>query len=66
MRSLYTGVIDNGVVIISYYDLRASALAVNFLNGRPLNGRPMSVKFHEPEKGSKDVGEGEPFCIFFA
>lgn len=59
MRSLYTGVLDKGVAIISYFDLRASALAVNYLNGRPLNNRPMSVKFNEPDKGSKDAGEGE-------
>lgn len=44
--------------MISYYDLRASALAVNFLNGRTVNGRQLCVAFHEPKEGTKDAIEG--------
>jgi hypothetical protein len=59
---LYTGVLHSGGVIITYYDLRAAALAVQSLHKSHFKGRQLSVTYSEGKEGGKDASEGSLPC----
>jgi hypothetical protein len=60
IKSLYTGLLHSGAVIIIYHDLRAATLAVHHLHRSSFKGQQLSVTFSDSENGRSDSStEGE-------
>lgn len=58
IRSLYTAVKHRGMVVVSYFDLRAAALAQHTLRAHVLRGRALDVCFSAPTPGAADGSLG--------
>jgi hypothetical protein len=61
IKSLYTGLLHSGAVIIIYHDLRAATLAVHHLHRYSFKGQQLSVTFSsDSDNGRSDSStEGE-------
>lgn len=62
IRSLYTACKSRGFVVLSFYDLRASCLAMHALQGAQLGGGSLQISFSTPKDnmGDKDAHQGTP------
>lgn len=66
IRSLYTACKPRGFVVLSFYDLRASCLAIHALQGARVGSGNLLISFSTPKDnmGDKDAHQGR--CFFFA
>lgn len=60
IRSLYTACKSRGFIVLSFYDLRASCLAIHALQGAQLGGGKLQISFSTPKDnmGDKDAHQG--------
>ncbi|KAL3140281.1 hypothetical protein ABBQ38_004549 [Trebouxia sp. C0009 RCD-2024] len=60
IRSLYTACKQRGFVVLSFYDLRASCLAVHALQGAAVGSGALHISFSTPKDnmGDKDAHQG--------
>lgn len=60
IRSLYTACKSRGFVVLSFFDLRASCLAIHALQGAQLGGDNLQISFSTPKDnmGDKDAHQG--------
>ncbi len=65
IRSLYTACKPRGFVVLSFYDLRASCLAIHALQGARVGTGNLHISFSTPKDnmGDKDAHQGRPSCL---
>lgn len=65
IRSLYTACKPRGFVVLSFYDLRASCLAIHALQGARVGTGNLHISFSTPKDnmGDKDAHQGRPACL---
>lgn len=65
IRSLYTACKPRGFVVLSFYDLRASCLAIHALQGARVGTGNLHISFSTPKDnmGDKDAHQGTPSCL---
>ena len=64
IRSLYTACKPRGFVVLSFYDLRASCLALHALQGAAVGCAALHISFSTPKDnmGDKDAHQGQFPC----
>ena len=63
IRSLYTACKPRGFVVLSFYDLRASCLALHALQGAAVGCAALHISFSTPkDMGDKDAQQGQFPC----
>mmetsp|Transcript_20587 Transcript_20587/g.45080 ORF Transcript_20587/g.45080 Transcript_20587/m.45080 type:complete len:978 (-) Transcript_20587:2385-5318(-) len=55
VRTLFTSSKHRGLVVVSYYDVRAAVSAKNTLQGTLVRGLPLEIHFSAPKQGTQDV-----------
>lgn len=56
LRGLYTGSKHRGLLVVTYFDLRAAISAYSTLQGTLMNNLPISLRYAAPKDAGQDSG----------